>query len=91
MSHITDHMASWETPASEHTGGTMREGQGEGDKGRDLDWGGSVWGVFKGCGETCNLRCFNRTGEAWLRNVFKRVSLFFAGGIVSSRFYRWSV
>lgn len=51
MSHITDQMASWETPASEHTGG------------RDGGWGGGG-GVFRGCGETCNLKCFNRTGEA---------------------------
>lgn len=70
MSHITDQKASWETPASQHTGGTMRERDTK--KGGVLDRGG----VFRGCGETCNLKCFKRTGEAWLRNVFKRVSLF---------------
>lgn len=41
MSHITDQMASWETPASEHTGGTMRERQGGGG-GVDLDREGGL-------------------------------------------------
>ncbi len=37
MSHITDQMALWETPASEHTGGMMRGRQREmgGDLGRE--------------------------------------------------------